>query len=669
VAIDYSKWTEADTRLVDEGHVTEADLNAWGGTATPTQVASLKSSGAQPGQGFFAPGDFSNIDPNAQVFQDSRAYDQQVAQTNAINDRYKSDLSWLDPSFQEQPAYLGPSQGSRTYADPALVAQQQQTYDQFGSYVGKDMGFASDARQVDQYNNWGGVAAGQGAPQFMGNSQQQGYIGEINGLQGPQWESPARQQQVYNQIQSIKNPEFRSDADQRQVMNDLGSIASSGGHQGIEFDDGSRQEEQYGHLKEIVDNGGLTAAERLARQKARLDEEQWIRGQREADQQQFAQRGMDGSGQQVLSLGQDRQAAASRISLADLQAAADAENRKLSAIGMASTAAGQMRGQTYDEQSYMASRGDNALIAKGSMANELRQDQYQESMGTADVELRRAGLAGEMANTLREDQFREQAYQTGYELDKVNSKANITSQMRQEDYMEKSYNDQRKLEGMKQQTNLANTLRSDQFNESVAQRNSDLTALQGQGTMATNMRNASSQESQFRASSADRFAEINNQTFNQADQANKSFQQSAWQSMQNNRQIVDLHTLDTKVGAAQGLQANDARTSKDITDYYQNQAQRDAEARDRANEQFRGISTSVITGGNTGSAASGAAADSKTAAGAGQLGNAGDAAADAAFGAPSKSTTGQTVGGTNQALVKQAYRPDPYADETRNRVY
>ena len=44
------------------------------------------------------------------------------AQVNATNDRYGTDLSWLDPSLRYEAERLGTSKGSTAGADPAAIA-------------------------------------------------------------------------------------------------------------------------------------------------------------------------------------------------------------------------------------------------------------------------------------------------------------------------------------------------------------------------------------------------------------------------------------------------------------------------------------------------------------------------------------------------------------------
>src|SRR5690606_7552923 len=82
------------------------------------------------------------------------------AETNAQDQRYGSDLSWLDPSFQFQdPQLLGPSQAASAYADPRYVQQQQDVYDRTMATAGAPINWESSARQEGLYGQYGQLQA------------------------------------------------------------------------------------------------------------------------------------------------------------------------------------------------------------------------------------------------------------------------------------------------------------------------------------------------------------------------------------------------------------------------------------------------------------------------------------------------------------------------------
>jgi hypothetical protein len=139
--------------------------------------------------------------------------------------------------------------------------------------------------------------------------------------------------------------------------------------------DKTSRDAQQGALDELMgiySQGGQTARDKMLRAKARADSENWLRGQREADMQSMAERGVSGSGAEVLSMLGDRQDAASRLSAADLQASADAEQRALDALLSGTQVA---RGMESSANAYQA--GNTA--AAGGMLGDMRgsADAYQ----------------------------------------------------------------------------------------------------------------------------------------------------------------------------------------------------------------------------------------------------------------------------------------------------
>ena len=514
----------------------------------------------------FAPSNLYPNDPFAQAYGNPNVPAQNIPQStasghvnpvasNPTNDRYGTDLSWLDPSFQTTPAMLGNAQ--QAYIDPNAIAKQNQTFGAYQQMANTPLQFASPQQQQDMYGTFGGVAGGSLNPTYMGNGAQQGIVNSIGQLQNPTYASPAQQQQVLSQVQGLKGPQFGSSADQTNIMDQLGSIARSGGNQGITLDNGQRQGDQYNNLDEIIGRGGLTANQVAARQGQRADEEQWLRSQREADQQQAAARGMSGSGSSLLALGQDRQASAGRNSLADLQSAAQAETNRLGAIGQAGTLAGQMRQQTNADQFGLAARGDSALLNQGNMANTLRQNAYQEGMGTSGFQLDQTAQEAALANTLRQQQAQEQQYNAGFGLDKLGTQGQITGQMRSQSDQEAQYNAQLQFQAMQQQANLANQLRSDQYNETMGQANTTLGALNGQSGIANNMAGQSLSQNQWNAGQQNQFSQLNQSAFNTAQQNNAAFLQNSYQSMMNNRQQWQINNLNQGINVATGLQNTD----------------------------------------------------------------------------------------------------------------
>lgn len=111
-------------------------------------------------------------------------------------------------------------------------------------------------------------------------------------------------------------------------------------------------------LQQVGTEGGLTATSR-----ARLDEVQRAaagreRAQRGAILQQFAQRGISGSGLELAAQLGAQQAEAGRVSSEGFQTQALAEQRALQALAQAGQLGGQIRGQEFGEQAQTAQAQD-----------------------------------------------------------------------------------------------------------------------------------------------------------------------------------------------------------------------------------------------------------------------------------------------------------------------
>jgi hypothetical protein len=142
----------------------------------------------------------------------------------------------------------------------------------------------------------------------------------------------------------------------------------------------------------IADAGGATAQERARRAKARGESENWLRGQREADMQNLAERGMAGSGAEILALGNDRQAAAQRNSAADLETDAWLEQRALDALFSGGQLAGEMRTTGFNEGMARAGAADEFEALNQNTLNSAQQSnkQFQQEAWNRMIERRSA---------------------------------------------------------------------------------------------------------------------------------------------------------------------------------------------------------------------------------------------------------------------------------------
>lgn len=124
-------------------------------------------------------------------------------------------------------------------------------------------------------------------------------------------------------------------------------------------------------LMGIANGGGATDIERARMANARNEQEGWLRGQREADLQNMAERGMAGSGAELADLAMDRQAAGNRISNASLQTQAMLQERALNALMSGSNLASGMRGSSFNEAAQRGSASDQFAMLNQQAKNNI----------------------------------------------------------------------------------------------------------------------------------------------------------------------------------------------------------------------------------------------------------------------------------------------------------
>lgn len=112
-------------------------------------------------------------------------------------------------------------------------------------------------------------------------------------------------------------------------------------------------------LMGVVDEGGLTAIDRARIEAARRNEDQYLRGQREATLANMQARGMAGSGTELMSQLAAQQESGQRLSAANLATEAQAQQRAMQAIGMLGDQSGRLRDDTYQQSLNLAKAKDN----------------------------------------------------------------------------------------------------------------------------------------------------------------------------------------------------------------------------------------------------------------------------------------------------------------------
>jgi hypothetical protein len=129
------------------------------------------------------------------------------------------------------------------------------------------------------------------------------------------------------------------------------------------------QQKAMNELFGLYEQGGATAQERARMAETRADEDQYLRGQREAHQQDLTERGMDGSGAEIAALLGDRQAAGQRMSMANLQTESMLQDRALQSLMEGNKIAGQVRSSSFDEGQARGTAQDEFTAMNNNLIN------------------------------------------------------------------------------------------------------------------------------------------------------------------------------------------------------------------------------------------------------------------------------------------------------------
>lgn len=579
------------------------------------QIQQLEQTQATLGDPVFTPARtaeqtaLNNQQAVQQLASQQQAARQLTPQQQAIEDRFGNDMAWLDPMFQRQAATVNPvtTQNALQYgttADPAAAARQTQLLD---DVMGR--GLSADQGTVGQQNAFlqslnargpsGDMAAYDAQRAVLGQlgqhgisadpgtvTQQQGLVNELL-MRGPSGNAESRQAQqnlisdlrqsgpsannesrnlqtnlMYELGQRGPSANTESRANQQSLMNEIAA-------RGTTSDTQSEAAQRYAidQLFGLYQQGGQDAQNRAARASARADSENWLLGQRQADEQARAMRGMGSSGASILDLAADRQAAAQRMSAADLEADAAAERRALDALLAGTSVAGQARSQAdaYQSQNTNARAGlstamrnaDDAFANEGAalrsgLATNMRNadDQYQ---------LQNRALEGSLATSMRnaDDAFANSG---------AAMRGDILGQMRgAADAYDVNY------AGL--QSNLATNMRNagDAYDQAIAQLTgntmnqmrtaADTYQVNNDRTAAGIAQDQRLASDAYVGANADRLlaaAQMNANMINSANAQNTQFMQNAWQNAMNQRQAWDTNVLNQQIAAATGQRAFDA---------------------------------------------------------------------------------------------------------------
>ena len=435
----------------------------------------------------------------------------QLGQANGMDAANVGQLNALNGQMRQLQAG---GYGADVTSDPAYVGMQLGAYNNFGNWASGANNISSDAGLVGQQqgvaNQFGGWASG--ANDISSDAglvaQQQGVFGAYG-----DWASGAND--VYSDAALVGQQQnvLSGYGDWASGANDLTSEAALAQ---ADAESLSAQKDALGQFKERSDPR-LTDAERFLYLQNRLQQEQTMRGVRDANMRELQRQGMSGSTMALSNLNSSSQEAANMRQLGDLGANAAAIKRADANLGNYANLSSTIADQSFNRDFATRSSADR-------MAVQNNQQRF-------------AGLQGEgqMSTVMRnaDDNLRVNNQQARFQgLQGQGVQANT---MRSQDDAIRGQNQSMRFSGLQGQGSMVNNMRS--ADDSMRQFNSGQ-MLQGavaQGGMASDMRNAddalrtfnkaqSLQQQRFQDSFA---ADQQNQAWNRGvDVSNAGFKQS-----------------------------------------------------------------------------------------------------------------------------------------------
>lgn len=156
------------------------------------------------------------------------------------------------------------------------------------------------------------------------------------------------------------------------------------------------QANALGKMRQIADQGGLTAIDRAQLLDIQTEQATRSRGEQEAIQQDLARRGQAGSGAEIAGRLLSQQGAATRSAAGGASVAAEAQRRALEAIQSSGTMATGMRTQDFGEQTQRAAAAD--AVAKFN-------NSFQNATAAANVDGRNAAQQRNLQEQQRISEF------------------------------------------------------------------------------------------------------------------------------------------------------------------------------------------------------------------------------------------------------------------------
>ena len=173
-------------------------------------------------------------------------------------------------------------------------------------------------------------------------------------------------------------------------------------------------------LQQIGSDGGLTLAEQATQQKTLADIESQNRGRQEAIANQYAARGLGGSGLELVQQQMSAQDATNRASQQQLSNLGSARERALQAIMQSGQLAGNMGEQEFDQQSKRAAAQDainrfntqnasSVAERNAAASNKAQQYNLDRRQAVSDANIGLANSEQQYNKNLIQQQFENQA--------------------------------------------------------------------------------------------------------------------------------------------------------------------------------------------------------------------------------------------------------------------
>lgn len=151
------------------------------------------------------------------------------------------------------------------------------------------------------------------------------------------------------------------------------------------------QMEAMSKMKEISDNGGLTLADLAAQNKAMGGVARQNSAQHQRVLESMAQRGMGGSGAELVANLKNNQDSAERASEQGMQTAANAQKRYYDSIMGRAKMAGDLRGQDFEQDSRTAHARDIRNQYNNGQRFQAQQYNAKKPMELLDAQIRAGG--------------------------------------------------------------------------------------------------------------------------------------------------------------------------------------------------------------------------------------------------------------------------------------